>query len=211
MRFLLILSLISTSFFANSQCCPYIDTVEVLPSNPTTTDNVKIATTVMTPSQGSFISSSYSISGNTIDVQACYYSGLLPATQTFFDTLDIGTLAAGTYTVNFTAFQSSDTVCNYMDSTIAILDFIVTGDTADLPSLKQEVGRIYPNPNSGAFAIELPGYLEPTHIRIMSVSGEIVHYGTFKTEMNLDIESGMYFVQFFEHNALQGYQRLIVH
>lgn len=210
MKTLLILSFISASFFASSQCCPYIDTVEVLPTSPTATDVVKIATTVTTPNLGSFISSSHSVNGNVIEVEACYMSGLLPATQTFHDTLTIGVLPAGNYTVNFTAFHSYDTICTYEDSTMTTLDFVVTGDPANLISLNEEVGKIYPNPNKGIFSIELPDHLKPNEIEIISVSGKIVYQEVFSNEMNLILESGIYFVRFFEKDRLIGHQRLII-
>jgi len=98
MKSLLILILLSLSFTATSQCCPYINNVEIIPGSPTTADSVKIVTTVTTLNQGMFLNSSWSfngITGTNIAIEACYYNGFLTATQTYYDTLEIGVLGGG--------------------------------------------------------------------------------------------------------------------
>ena len=210
MKYLLILSLFSFSFTANSQCCPYINNIEIIPANPTTTDNVKIVTTVTTPNQGMFIHSSHSLNGNTINVEACYYSGLLTATQTFYDTLNIGVLSAGSYTVDFVAYQASDTICNYTDSMTTNSNFIVTEETNTITPISNNIGCIYPNPSNGTFKIDLPEKSNPSHILIHSISGKIAHRGIFKEEMSLSLEPGTYFIELFENESVIGYHRLII-
>jgi hypothetical protein len=210
MKYLLILSLISFSFTVKSQCCPYVNGIEVIPSTPSSSDIVKIATTVTTPNQGSFIYSSHSVSGNTIDIEACYYSGLLTATQTFYDTLEIGVLSPGTYTVDFTAYQASDTICNYTDTMTTTSSFVVIESTGGLNPISNQLGKIYPNPSSGFFRIELPNELNVTHVRVHSLSGKIVHQGVFQEEMNLNLDSGTYFIELLEMEATIGYHRLSI-
>ena len=209
MKYLLILSLLPFTFMAKSQCCPYINNVEVIPSSPTTADFVKIVTTVTTPNQGMLIYSSFTLSGDTINVEACYYSGFLTATQTYIDTLNIGTLGAGNYTLDFTAYQASDTICNYTD-TISMVSSFSVSEQGGLPEVSMEVGEIYPNPSSGLFTIELPDELPVEQLVIRSISGKVVHRCTFKTEMNLDLNSGTYFVEFWEGDSILGYQRIMI-
>lgn len=118
----------------NAQCCPYINSVQVLPSNPSTTDTVRVVMNVTTPSQGSFLGANHSITGNQINLQACYYAGMLPALQTYIDTVVIGVLPSGTYSLNFTARQSIDhLVCSPMDSTQLNQSFTVSGGTQPTP------------------------------------------------------------------------------
>jgi hypothetical protein len=196
---------------ANAQCCPYITDVEVIPTNPISTDVIKIVTTVTTPNQGQFIYNTFSVSGNTINVEACYYSGLLTATQTYIDTLNIGMLPVGNYTIDFTAYQATDTICNYSDSMSMTTTFTVTNETSGLPSLSNDLARIYPNPSAGIFKITLSDKLNVNRIVIRSITGEMVFEGAFTDEFQVDLNAGMYFVELLEDETLLGNQRLVIH
>lgn len=211
MKYFLILSLISLSFNAVSQCCPYIDNIEVIPASPTTSDDIKIVTTVTTPTIGKFLSSSYSINGNTITIEACYFSGGLNALDTHYDTLNIGTLNADAYTIDFTAHLSLDTTnCTYTDSSNSGLGFMVSENQASINTISQQIGKLFPNPSNGSFAIELPDGVQATHVRIRSISGEVIEQMDFSEQINLHVESGMYLIQFLEGDSIIGYQRLVI-
>ena len=210
MKYILALCLLSLSFTSESQCCPYINGVEIIPSAPTSTDIVKIATTVTTANQGAFLYSTHAVNGTTIDIEACYFSGMLPATQTYYDTLEIGVLSEGNYTVNFVAYQSSDTTCNYTDSTASNISFTVSDSTANIKPIKQQVGKLYPNPSNGVFTIELPQGVHATDIRILSISGEIIDRMSFTEEQHLNLEAGMYLIEFLDNDESIGYQRLLI-
>lgn len=77
MVFVLVMLGISAS---NAQsCCPYIDQIQILPSNPTDTSNVKIAVQIATSSMGNFISSNVSFPAQgSVDISLCYFGGMLP-------------------------------------------------------------------------------------------------------------------------------------
>ncbi len=200
----------SVCFFFFSQCCPYIDSIELIPASPTTTDNIKIVTTVTTANQGQFIYSTHVVNGNSIQINACYFSGMLPATQTYYDTLDIGTLAAGNYSVDLTAYNAYDTICSYADSTTSTANFTVTEQTNAISNPTMEIGQLYPNPTTGSFTMKLPENNKATHIRIRTISGKIVHDGIFKEEMSVNFESGMYLIEFLQNKLSLGYQRLLI-
>lgn len=90
-------------------CCPYIDAISLLPANPSDTDFVKLAVQVTTSSMGNFINSNVSFpTANNIEVNLCYFGGMLPALQTYNDTLSFGVLAAGTYNLQLIARQTPD-------------------------------------------------------------------------------------------------------
>lgn len=210
MKYLLIFSFLSMCYFGESQCCPHINNIEVIPTSPTVTDAIKIVTTVTTLYQGDFLQSSHSINGNNINIEACYYSGLLTATQTYYDTLDIGPLTAGTYTIDFIAHESSDTICNYADSSNSVMNFTVTDETNEVIPIGSEIGHIYPNPTSGSFIFELPDDFDVTSICIKTISGKIVHRGVYSKEIHVDIESGMYLIELLQNSRTLGHQRLLI-
>jgi uncharacterized protein YqkB len=210
MKYLMILSFLSVCYTAESQCCPYINNIEVIPAAPATIDHVKIVTTVTTPNQGAFLNSTHSISGNTINIEACYYNGLLTATQTFYDTLDVGLLNSGIFTVNLTAYESTDTVCNYTDSSTSVVNFTVIEQTNQVDPISYDIGEIYPNPTSGSFTIELPKEIKATHVCIRTISGRLVYQGAFTNEMSVDFNAGMYLIQLLQDNTILWYHRLLI-
>ncbi|MCH8545154.1 MAG: T9SS type A sorting domain-containing protein [Cryomorphaceae bacterium] len=79
-----------------------------IPSNPSPTDSVFVAITVTTGSQGHTISVSHTLSGTVVDIEGCYYSGMLPAVDFHYDTISLGILPSGVYTVNMNALVSFD-------------------------------------------------------------------------------------------------------
>lgn len=210
MKYLIILSLLSLSFTAKSQCCVYINNVEIIPPSPTTSDIVKVVTTVTTTNQGLLISSSHAVSGNTIDVEACYFNGLLPATQTYYDTLTIGALPAGNYTVDFTAYESGDPVCDYVDSTTTDTSFVVIENQASLNPINQQIGKLFPNPSNGSFTVQLPDGIQATRVKIRSISGEIIEQMDFSEKMNLNLAAGIYLIEFLEDDRTIGYRRFSI-
>jgi len=198
------------SFTSTSQCCPYIDNIEVIPTSPTIADNIKIATTVTTANQGMLLYSTHTMNGNTIHIEACYYSGLLPATQTYLDTLTIGMLSAGNYTIDFVAYVGADTICTYIDSNMMTSNFTVTEVSAGAQPITQQIGKLYPNPSNGLFTVKLPQELQATHIRILTVSGELVEQMSFTEQVNLNLATGMYLIEFLENDRSLGYQRFLI-
>ncbi|MFK7787430.1 MAG: T9SS type A sorting domain-containing protein, partial [Crocinitomicaceae bacterium] len=166
---------------------------------------------VTTPNQGMFLYSSHSISGNVIEIEACYFSGVLTATQTFYDTLNIGFLNAGNHSVELTAHQSGDTaVCTFSDTMTMNSSFTVLENPAHLNPLSKKIGKVYPNPSNGSFNIELPNEIQATNIQIRAISGEIIKKTEFREQIDLNVDSGMYLIEFLEGDSTLGYQRLVI-
>ena len=51
---------------AQAQCCPYVQPVQVLPANPTATDNIRLVFQATTPNRGQRLSTSFTRVGNTL-------------------------------------------------------------------------------------------------------------------------------------------------
>ncbi|HZF99392.1 MAG TPA: T9SS type A sorting domain-containing protein [Chitinophagales bacterium] len=157
---LLCLSLfVASAVTAFGQCCPYIDGVEIFPEMATDEDSVYVVTTVTTPNLGAYLGETHTVIGDTILIDACYYSGMLTALQTYVDTINVGLLAPGTYVVRFIARISSDAnqcvpTGQMQDSVLA--PFTVTVTNA-LQPVHQGVVKLYPNPASDRIHISLGG------------------------------------------------------
>ncbi|MCS6991671.1 MAG: hypothetical protein NZL95_07395 [Chitinophagales bacterium] len=120
----------SLSFSAQAQCCPYINGIYVLPSNPTTADDIKIVTHTTTPNLGSKIYYSVSQTSNAFNISACFWEGILTMLKDFYDTTHVGMLPAGTYIINYLAFSStSPDSCQFSDYNIQTQYFTVTTAT----------------------------------------------------------------------------------
>jgi hypothetical protein len=112
---------------AGQTCCPWINSTQIIPSNPTSADTIRVVANVSTPSQGGLVSAYANVQGLTVLVQTCYYSGMLPAIGTYIDTITIGLLPAGSYMLDFNARLSIDANnCAPVDSTNSITPFTVS-------------------------------------------------------------------------------------
>lgn len=139
---------------------PYIVSVEILPQNPTTNDELFLATHVATGNQGQYLGSIVNLMGNDVSVESCYFEGMLTQPQEYYDTISLGYLAAGNYNLDYTAYLSliyND--CDYQDTNNLTTSFIVS-QAASLNDLEAELVRIYPNPSpSGEFYVESPSLI----------------------------------------------------
>lgn len=212
--FLSFLAISATSFQSNAQsnvCCPYINTIEVLPANPTTNDNVKIAIFVATPGNGEQLSSSFSIVQNDITAEACYFSGLLTVITSIYDTLDLGMLTAGTYTLDFTAFLSTNDVdCDYSDTTEATIQFEVTEATNSLVENGIDDIKIYPNPSNGEFTLSADNDEFISSISIVTTDGKIIESLPYSSSMRVSLPAGTYFVHFYDDASFLGAKKVVI-
>lgn len=212
MKYFALALLILHSFQGISQCCPYIYGIEVIPATPTTTDNIQIVTTVATPNLGQFISSSHTVTNDTIFIEACYYSGLATAIQVYTDTLTVGTLPTGNHAVHFTAYQSVDTaVCTYSDSSTSTFNFYVNGGIiANVPENPSSIGVLYPYPSDGNFTIALRNDITATHIQLFDLSGKLMTQLPFTGQFSMPLAAGSYYVRVFNDDTLLGVHRLSI-
>lgn len=154
-----------------AQCCPYVHPVRVEPANPTITDNVRLIFQATTPNQGGKISNNFTRSANSLAFDGCYYNGLATSPQTHTDTVRLGQLPAGNYTVLFTARQSDDyRQCVEVSRNTASLAFQVSGALS--VRKPAEYLAVYPVPAGGrSLEVALPPALAAHTFRLLDATG----------------------------------------
>lgn len=183
----------TTSF---GQCCPYVDPIEIIPFAPSPADSIYVVTNVTTPNLGAYLGYTISESGNQITVEACYFSGMLTALQSYTDTINLGVKPAGVYDIVFVAYQSgNETVCDYSDS-----NMVTASVTVNSLSIDQQQGAdfgFYPNPVTNGFIyLRDQNTSESFHYKLFNGLGEVVQQGLVNSESPIDVSAfkGVYYV-----------------
>lgn len=160
---------------AQAQCCPYVQPVQVLPANPTAADNIRLVFQATTPNQGRKVSTSFVRSGNTLTFTGCYFSGMLTQPQGYSDTVRVGVLPAGTYTVVFVAQQSSDPQqCLEQQRNGSTRALQVSGTTAARPENQPLAGTLFPVPASGRQLLFQPAdHRRITGFQLLDAAGRL--------------------------------------
>ena len=141
---LLFISVIQFSF--SQDCCPYLDNVELSPTQPNEMDSIYLILQVTTPGQGHFIGYNFTETDTLTTVEACYFSGPLAAIQTYYDTLNLGVHPAGDFNVKFIAYNSgNDTICDFLQYQSMDLTTEVESSNSTFFPNKIDIS-IYPNP-----------------------------------------------------------------
>ncbi|MDX2173208.1 MAG: T9SS type A sorting domain-containing protein [Bacteroidota bacterium] len=172
-----ILTFVVTAFSKTlaAQCCPYVFTPTVLPSTTISFGtNVNIVTKVSTPNQGTLIYSGYTINAQNINVNSCYWDGFATSPLFITDTISVGVLAPGNYSVMFNAYSSPiSSNCIKNDSNSVATTFTVVGEVTSI-SNSNLFGtiKIYPNPAKDKLVIE--NVNENTSAKITDSQGMVV-------------------------------------
>ncbi len=69
---------------------------------------------------------------------------------------------------------------------------------------------IYPNPSSGEFTIEIDDEIEVSSIEVVDFNGRVVARLPFNTQLNLNVESGIYFVNLYNNASYIARKRLFI-
>jgi hypothetical protein len=185
--------------FTQTGCCPYIKSIKIIPSNPTTTDLVKIVTETMTPSLGNEVSYSFTKQADTFNLLGCFYAGPLTQPQTFMDTTIIGILAEGMYRINYTGrLSNSSTMCSVTDSKSMTTSFQViktVGFEAGNNINKQF--NIYPNPVTNLLTIRHDEMLGNNQLELTNYLGQVCYRTSFNKETTIDMtlfSNGVYII-----------------
>lgn len=135
---------------AQAQCCPYVQPVQVLPANPTATDNIRLVFQATTPNRGQRLSTSFTRVGNTLTFTGCYFSGLLTQLQSYSDTVQVGMLPAGAYSIVFVARQSADPQqCIEQQRNGSTRTVQVSSPVLAMTRNQSSAGALYPVPATG--------------------------------------------------------------
>jgi hypothetical protein len=196
----LVLVAIVGSFNAQTNCCPYISPIEIIPTQPTTSDSVRIVTQTTTPGYGQEISYSFSMQGNLIQLNGCFADGMLTVPRTFLDTTMLGPLQGGFYTVNYLGtISSNDTVCVPVDSNSVTLNFeVVNLASIANEGLPSNDFSIAPNPVVDEFSVISRKSVGKLELTLTNALGQVCYYTTLNAGASVDIRSfpaGMYWIK----------------
>lgn len=159
--------------------------------------NLKVITNAST-----FISSSYTINGNDIELKACYYTKSIAMMAALENDIPITIPADGNYNLNIVIYQSTEfEVCDYNNiQHSATLNFSAPlSETITLSShnfSNNDTAILYPNPTDGLFHIS--DTVKGSSISIYDELGRKVKTIDHVNENGIDIrefENGMYFVE----------------
>lgn len=117
------------------------------------------------------------------------------------NTEDISGLAGGVYTATIT------------DANGCVTTQVVTvGSTVGISENALENINVYPNPNTGAFVIELPVNNIETTVEIYDVQGKLIYQSTLtsdKNNLDLGLATGMYNLRIKNANGMKNHKLMI--
>lgn len=214
-----ILSLFVMMVMSKSVQSQFILGLSAYPQNPTTNDPVQIIAHVGFPS-GDCIEKtlSFTTNQNSIQANALHCLGLATFICYDYDTFNLGTLNAGSYTFHF----QLDAGQGMMPCTPGInpgpldsLSFTVTTPTA-LTEIADFPVELFPIPSSGYFEIksDMSTFEKLTEITVFQLNGKIMR--TFSNPQPGEqfrthgLAAGCYSVKFVTHSGRTFYKKLIV-
>jgi hypothetical protein len=182
-----------------------IDSLEIIPSNPTTSDSVKVICRATFSSGGCPLKSfSFTQNGDTINMYASHSVGVLTIICHSADTLNIGKLNAGTYKLIYTLAANSvtydiDTISFTVQQTVGV-EFNAGSD---------EKVEIYPNPATNKITISTNRLLSSeTRISIFSISVQLMKHASFQYQKQFEMDvselnKGIYLVKIQANNGIE--------
>jgi len=209
--FLIVLGGLLPTLPVLAQCCPYIDSVSILPENPTAGETVYLSTTVTTPGQGAYLGYTLTNNSGQIAVEACYYSGPLTALQTFTDTINLGVYPVGNHQINFLAFVSDEAeTCLPSDTTSVSLSFQVTGSlntTQAEPAIS-----LYPNPVADVLNIVSTKVILKAELH--DLTGKVLRTVTAaeaqKQQIDMNqLNEGVYFLRIYFSDGTENVRKIL--
>jgi len=205
--------LLLTFFMSSAVNAQIIDSLEILPSNPTSSDIIKIeSNTFFLYSSCYIVDWSIDVQNSNISINTVHDMGYATALCYSRDTLTIGQLNAGTYELIYYLSLSNP---NDTDSDTDTLYFTVQ-DSSDfqVSDYSDENINIYPNPASSQITIDLERFTtDKVEINIYSILGQKMRtLITDKSKVSIDISDlreGVYFVGIIEGKEKIYVKRII--
>jgi len=205
-------TLLLTLFLINNLKSQTIDSLKIIPINPTSNDTIKVICYTTFPyGDCNLGSSSVNIVDSIITIYTSYNIGLYPAFCNSIDTLTIGILNAGTYELTC---HLSDTAPPTTYDIDTIIFTVQQGSGLQLIDNSGQEIKAYPNPTTTEIYINLKTQLNERHdIDIYSVFGQKIK--TIKTDkkkilINIsDLTEGVYFIVIISDYDKQWTQKII--
>jgi hypothetical protein len=139
--------LFANIYKVNAQFYTYVDSLKIFPKEPVRNDTVRLALylTVLSDSKRHYLE--HTLNGNNIDIRCCFTLNGATTVTYFNDTLLIGPLTDGTYTINFKSYTTinTDSCADPGDSTMYYDTFVVQAP-ASISIIKSENFTLYPSP-----------------------------------------------------------------
>lgn len=132
-----------------------VHNIKTIPSQPKSTDNVKVVLKVLTTSGGQKISFNVDKKDNVFNAVSCFFLGVTTEVPTYYDTIQVGKLPKGVYQVIYKAIASHyHNKCIGFDSVIIKQNFEIDASIGLSENQDNQPFCIaYPNPNQGNFNI----------------------------------------------------------
>ena len=187
-----------------------IISISVSPSNPNINDTIYIyADLQFTSSECNLDNSNSAISGNTISAYSQHCLGMLTTICPTTDTFKISPLAVGTYSFIFTlssGFGGPPCTPGIVADDMDTLTFNVTNNTTKINDYKYDFNvSFYPNPSNGELSFSIiNSTVNYKEIIIYSINGKIINSYLINKNVgniNLNMESGIYFIRLKENNG----------
>ena len=174
-----------------------ITAVQIIPSNPTDVDQVKAVVEVMLGSSPCTLDNAVSnINGNTIELSNYYCEGMLTMICSRTDTINLGTLAAGMYSLNV-HIASGCGPYTPLDSALSN-GFTVSVFSGVTTVEKESIFSLFPNPTNNSI-VNLQSNSTHSYSIICYNSLGQQAFGmsnlTGNQTINLPKENGIYFIK----------------
>lgn len=197
--FLFLVALLAISINATCQTFYYVGGIQIIPTNPTTADIVKVKLFGNFASTGSYIVN-HSISINNYQVNLtinCNDQGGLTVIVPHDTAFTIGMLPAGTYTINLSGIGIGD-YAPAIDKT-----FVVSAPSVIEENNLIKQSLVYPNPCTNFISVFNNKSYE---VELYNLNGEIILKNNLVNNGIIDIsdmEHGIYFIKIITDNGIE--------
>ena len=182
------------------QSQPILNIISITPQNPTEHDSIKIHYSAWTGNQSYFINRSVKIDSNLVNMDICLEESYLTFPSNHIDTVELGKLPAGNYTINLSGYITNDSNCLAVIDSNSIADSFTVSSIVGINELSiASKVSIYPNPVKNNLTIEMKDDIHLNDFTIQNIEGKTVQINRSTTlnshSFNLNMESlsaGMY-------------------
>lgn len=191
----------------------WINSMSIIPAMPTTADQVSLQYDASFPASScDLLQFTVDIYGNTISVNATHEQGILTVICSNNQTIPIGLLPEGSYTLTLNLFIPGS-------NTSQSLSFNVTGPvTLNEYTTSGHNFRVFPNPSYDLLQIKVPAFPENDNISIIilnSIGSEVFRSENI-TEAFIPIDisefpKGLYFLRILNNQQVLENKTLIFH
>lgn len=202
------LSIICIFFCSCFSYGQFIISLEIVPENPTTADELFLVTHLSAFGQYNPPDVVVENNGTTINVAICFYKGgYVPIEEThYYDTISLGFVNTGSYNLNYSLSSTfSEQGCTESDAEES-KDFSFFVDRyLSLNELTNSTLSLFPNPVTNTLNFTLNDNSSFITMEILDVTGEKVktvkyinqENGTYNNSIDIsDLKNGLYFFKF---------------